>query len=340
MTGTYPHQVAEFLGLTGQTIPVMQAPIGSADTVTLAVAVSRAGGLGGVALTWSDATEAEATVQRMRAAGCGRQFYGNFVLHFPCDGFRAALDAGLPVVTLSFGINAGLVSRAHQSGAIVGIQIGSPLGARRALDAGADFLIAQSMEAGGHVQSTTLAADLLPAVLAMAGAVPVLAAGGISTGDGAADVIAKGAAGAVMGTRFLATREAASHDAYKAALVAARAGDPVLTNCFDVGWPFAMHRVLRNDTLETWEAAGCPQPPDRPGEGDVVFRRGDQEFPRYSDTPPMPGATGDLTSAVLYAGTGVGEIGTIEPAADLLALLESQIRAGLALRLNTKGIPA
>jgi nitronate monooxygenase len=340
MTGTFPHQVAKLLALTGQTIPLMQAPIGSAATVPLAVAVSRAGGLGGVGLTWSDAAEATAIVQRMQAAGCGRQFYGNFVLHFPCDGLAAALDAGLPIVTLSFGIDAKLVSRAHQSGAIVGIMIGSPLGVRRALDAGADFLIAQSVEAGGHVQSTTPAADLLPAVLAEAGAVPVLVAGGISTGDGAADAIAKGAAGAVMGTRFLATREAASHDACKAALVAARTGDSVLTNCFDVGWPFAMHRVLRNATLDTWEAAGCPQPPNRPGEGDVVFRRGLEEFPRYSDTPPMPGDTGDLTSAVLYAGAGVGDIDAVEPAADLLFRLDAQIRAGLARRLHTKGVPA
>lgn len=339
MTKSYPPQVAAFFGLTGQTIPLMQAPIGSADTVTLAAAVSRAGGLGGVALTWSDAAEAEATVHRMRAAGIGRRFYGNFVLHFPCEGFEAALDAGLPIVTMSFGIDAERVARAHRSGAIVGIQVGSQAGARRALDSGADFLIAQSVEAGGHVQSTTPAADLLPAVLAEAGAVPVMAAGGISTGESAASVIANGAAGAVMGTRFLATHEAASHDAYKAALVAARPGDTVLTNCFDIGWPFAMHRVLRNDTLTTWEAAGCPQPPHRPGEGDVVFRRGHDEFPRYSDTPPMSGATGALTSAVLYAGTGVGDIRSVEPAADLMFGLESQIRAALSRRLNTKGAP-
>ncbi len=339
MTNILPPQVATLLALTGQTIPLMQAPIGSADTVTLAAAVSRAGGLGGVALTWSDAAEAQATVKLMRDAGIGRRFYGNFVLHFPCEGFEAALDAGLPIVTLSFGIDAKRVSRAHRSGAIVGIQIGSRAGARRALDAGADFLIAQSVEAGGHVQSTTFATDLLPAVLAEAGAVPVIAAGGISTGEGAADVIAKGAAGAVMGTRFLATFESASHDAYKAALVAARTGDTVLTNCFDVGWPFAMHRVLRNDTFNTWEAAGCPQPPNRPGEGDVVFRRGLEEFPRYSDTPPMSGASGDLTSAVLYAGTGVGEIDGVEPAADLLFRLDSQIRAALARQLNATGAP-
>jgi nitronate monooxygenase len=340
MTNALPPQVATFLALTGQTIPIMQAPIGAADTVTLATAVSRAGGLGGVALTWSNAAEAEATVRLLRAAGIGRQFYGNFVLHFPCEGFGAALDAGLPIVTFSFGVDAKRVSRAHRSGAIVGIQIGSAAGARRALDAGADFLIAQSVEAGGHVQSTTLATDLLPAVLAEAGAVPVMAAGGISTGEGAADVIAKGAAGAVMGTRFLATLEAASHDAYKAALVAARTDDTVLTNCFDVGWPFAMHRVLRNDTFNTWEAAGCPQPPNRPGEGEIVFRCGHEEFPRYSDTPPMSGATGALTSAVLYAGTGVGEIGSVEPAAEMLLRLDPQIRAALARRLNTKGAPS
>ena len=330
MTKVYPPHVAAFLQLTGQSIPIMQAPIGSAATVELAAAVSRAGGLGGLALTWSDAATATSAVAALRAATDGHSFFGNFVLHFPCDGFDAALEAGLPVVTLSWGIDAAMVARAHRAGALVGIQVGSASGARKALDIGADFLIAQSVEAGGHVQSTTPASDLLPAVLAEAHGVPVIVAGGVATAEGVARAIAAGAAGAAMGTRFVATVEAAAHDAYKSALVAASASDTVFTNCFDVGWSFAMHRVLRNDTLTEWEASGCPQPPSRPGEGDVVFRHGDEAIPRYSDTPPMPGAVGSLLSACLYAGTGVGDIRAIEPAARLLARFDTELTAALA----------
>lgn len=328
---TYPPPVRAFLTLTGQTIPIMQAPVGSADAVTLAGAVSRAGGLGGLGLSWSGLEESRAIVKSMQAAADGHPVYGNFVLHFPCEGFDAALDAGLGLVTLSFGIDAERVARAHRAGAKVGIQVASGPGARMALESGADFLIAQSLEAGGHVQSTTPGADLLPAVLAEAGSVPVLAAGGIATAGSIARVLVAGAAGAVMGTRFIATAEAGYHDAYKTALVAASGTDTVLTNCFDLGWPYAMHRVLRNDTFTAWEAAGCPQAPNRPGEGDIVFRNGPEEFPRYSDMPPLPEAVGSPLSAALYSGAGVGDIGSVEPAgllvarfwAEALALLEA-----------------
>ncbi|MFM2354421.1 MAG: hypothetical protein RLZZ528_157 [Pseudomonadota bacterium] len=330
MTGALPPQVRALLTLTGQTVPIMQAPVGSETAVALAAAVSRAGGLGGVALTWADPGTAPAIVKAMQAASGGHPVYGNFVLHFPCDEFDAALDAGLGIVTLSFGIDAARIARAHRAGARVGVQVGSAQGARRALDAGADFLIAQSVEAGGHVQSTTAAADLLPAVLVQADAVPVLAAGGICTAAGIARALAAGAAGAVMGTRFVATIEAGYHDAYKSALVAASGADSVLTNCFDLGWPYAMHRVLRNDTFLAWEAAGCPLAPNRPGEGDVVMRHGTEDVPRYSDMPPLPGVVGSPLSAVLYAGTGVGDIAAVEPAGALVTRLWAGAEAALA----------
>ncbi|OYX26283.1 MAG: hypothetical protein B7Z10_03780 [Rhodobacterales bacterium 32-66-7] len=80
-----------------------------------------------------------------------------------------------------------------------------------------------------------------------------------------------------------------------------------------------MHRVLRNDTFMAWEAAGCPQAPNRPGEGDVVIRHGTEEVLRYADMPPLPHAVGSPQSAALYAGTGVGDIRSVEPAAQLLA---------------------
>lgn len=336
---TYPPQVKAFLALTGQHLPVIQAPIGSAATPALASAVSLAGGLGGLALSWSDPDAAGAIVAGMHRTAGGRAFFGNFVLHFPCEGFDAALDAGLPVVTISWGIDAARVARAHRAGARVGIQVGSAQGARRALEAGADFLIAQGIEAGGHVQSTFPLDVLLPGVLAAAGRVPVVAAGGIATGQAVARTIAAGAAGAMLGTRFLATAEAGVHDAYKAALVAASGDDTVFTNCFDLGWPYAMHRVLRNDTLTEWEAAGCPQAPHRPGEGDVVFRRGGEDFPRYCDTPPMPGAEGSLLSACLYSGAGVGDIGSVEPAGDLVARLAADLRAALAAGSAGRGEP-
>ncbi len=330
MSQTYPKQVQALLALTGQRLPIIQAPIGSAASVALASAVARAGGLGGLALSSAEPARIGELVTATLLASGGAPFLVNFVLHFPVEGLDQALSAGAKVVTFSWGINASLIAQAQRGGARVGIQVGSAGAARQALDAGADFLIAQGVEAGGHVQSTTPLARLLPSVLAVAGDVPVVAAGGIASGQDIAAVIAAGAAGAMMGTRFIATFEAAAHDDTKVALVAASADDTVFTNCFEIGWPHAMHRVLRNTTFTAWEAAGCPQPPHRPGEGDVIFRQNGTDFPRYSESQPGAGAIGDLWAACNYAGTSVGGIDRIEPAGELVARLGAELSAALS----------
>lgn len=327
---TFPPQVATLMALTGQRLPIVQAPIGSAATPELVTAVCRTGGMSGFAMSWDSPSEAAAKVAAQRHATPGAAFFANFVLHFPCEALHAVLDAGVPVVTFSWGIDPARMSRAHRAGAKVGVQVGNAAGAALALDAGADFLIAQGVEAGGHVQSTTPLATLLPQVVAVAGDRPVVAAGGIATTEAILRVIADGAAGAMLGTRFLASREAATHPDYKAALVAATAEDTAFTNCFDIDWPFAMHRVLRNSIFTDWEAAGSSQPPDRPGEGDIVFRQDGTDHVRYCDTPPDPTANGDLLGACVYAGTGVGDIDRIETAGDLVSRLGAEVKAVLA----------
>jgi nitronate monooxygenase len=329
MTQAFPDQVQTFLALTGQRLPFIQAPIGSAATVALASAVARAGGMGGLALSSIEPVQIAEIVTATRLAAAGAPFLANFVLHFPAEGLDDALSAGVPVVTFSWGIDAALIARAQRGGARVGVQVGSAGAALKACDAGADFLIAQGIEAGGHVQSTTPLARLLPMVLAVAGHIPVVAAGGIASGRDIAVAIMSGAAGAMMGTRFIATVEAAAHEATKAALVAASADDTVFTNCFEIGWPHAMHRVLRNSTFTAWEAAGCPQPPHRPGEHDIVFRQNGTDVPRYSEAQPGPKATGDLWAACHYAGTSVAQIDRVEPAGDLVARLGSELHAAL-----------
>jgi nitronate monooxygenase len=338
MTRAYPEHVETLLDLTGQSIPILQAPIGASATQELVTAVCRAGGMGALALTWDTPEEAAARVSAQRKAVPDAAFFANFVLHFPCDGLDAALQAGVPVVTFSFGIDAARIARSHRAGAKVGVQVSSAEGARQAIDAGADFVIAQGVEAGGHVQSTTPLATLLPQVVAMAGDRPVIAAGGIASTSAILWAISGGAAGVMLGTRFLASRESAAHPDYKAALIAARPEDTAFTNCFDINWPHAMHRVLRNATFTAWEAAGSPQPPHRPGEGEVVFRQNGVDHVRYCDTQPGPDADGDPLAACLYAGTSVGDIDRIESAGDLLERLWSGVQPALvALRNERSG---
>ena len=307
-----------FMDWFGLSAPIVQAPIGSIANVALATAVGAGGGLGSMAMTWTPRDEGLAAATQLNAAGV--PFLFNFVLRFGTEAPRWYVDAGLPAITLSWGVDAGLIACLKSSGTKVGVQVGSVAGARAAISAGAEFIIVQGVEAGGHVQSSTPLSRVLKGVISVAGdATPVIAAGGLATARDIADAINAGAQGVMMGTRFVACEESLAHDQYKQALVAAQADDTVYTHCFEIGWPYAMSRVLRNSTFETWEAAGNPEAPQRPGEGDIVFRRGNESLVRYCDTPPMTGDEGDLLGACLYAGTSVQGITSVRPAAELVS---------------------
>lgn len=302
----------------GLTRPILQAPIGSLATVELVAAVSNAGGMGSLALTWTEpdiAAKLISTAKRLTR----KSFFANFVLAFPPKSLNAALEAGVPVVTFSWGLPGRFVALAHSHGTRVGVQVASPQGAQRAIDEGCDFLVCQGMEGGGHVQSSIPLHELLPAVLAVADKVPVVATGGLADGKDIAQVLKLGASGAMLGTRFVASEESRAHPQYKQALVAASAQSTVLTGCFERGWPYAAHRVLRNSTLTEWEAAGCPPVGHRPGESDVIATTpAGLPVLRYMDTPPSDEMRGDVLACCLYAGAGVDKINEVRPAASLV----------------------
>ena len=248
----------------------------------------------------------------------------NYLLAFDPVTLPVALDAGAPIIQFAWGIPATeTVAAIRKAGAKMGIQISSVAGARRALDAGPDYLICQGTEAGGHVQATKALYEVLPAVLEEAKTIPVVAAGGIATGAHIRRVLLAGASGVLIGTRFVATKEGGSHDEYKSAITRAKAADTVLTVCFQDGWTNAPHRVLRNQTLDIWEAAGCPPPGRRPGEGDILATNAVTGVTkrRYSTSTPGADDHGALTELVLYAGQGVDAIRDIPSAGELVARL-------------------
>jgi nitronate monooxygenase len=307
-----------FMSLFGLKYPIVQAPAGGAE---LAAAISNAGALGHIALWAGAQTEAAAATAVKNLRGqTTRPFLANYVLTFEPRSLGAALDAGLPAVQFSWGIPTNeSVAAIRKAGAKFGVQVGTALAARAAVDAGAAYLVAQGNEAGGHVQSSAPLAELLPLVLKEAGNVPVLVAGGITTGQRLRAALNAGASGAVMGTRFMATQESSGHDDYKNALVRAHTDDAAMSVCYSDGWPAATHRTLRNGTLNRWEAAGCPPPGKRPGEGDIVARRaGGGGVMRYSIATPSRGLEGAVTDMAMYAGQGVGDVKDIPPVRDLL----------------------
>ena len=230
----------------------MQAPVAGAATARLAGAVSGAGGLGSLGASW---TKPGVLREQIRSIGrmTDRPFCVNLVLDFEQDErLEVAVEERAPIVSFSFGLRPQLIARARAGGARVLVQVGSGDAARAAADAGADAVIVQGAEAGGHLHGVV---GLLPLLAEVRRAVslPVLAAGGIGDPASARAVLAAGAVAVVMGTRFVASDESDAHPQYKARLLQAEARDTALTELFDVGWPASPHRVLRNITYERWE---------------------------------------------------------------------------------------
>ncbi len=136
---------------------------------------------------------------------------------------------------------------------------------------------------------------------------------------GEARALRMGAAGAMLGTRFVASSESLAHAMYKQCLVEASIESTSLTLCFDGSWPHAAHRVLRNRTLEAWEAAGNPPPGSRPGEGDVLASLPNgKSFTRYDIAPALQSMEGSVLELCLYAGCSVADINDVRPAAELI----------------------
>jgi NAD(P)H-dependent flavin oxidoreductase YrpB (nitropropane dioxygenase family) len=311
-------------------VPIVQAPIGSATTPELAAAVSNAGALGMLALTWLTRPEASQRVQRTRDL-TDRPFGVNVSLDFPIDAqLDDALEAGVTVVSSFWGDPASIVSQVRSAGATHLHTVGSPQEARQAVDVGVDVVVAQGFEAGGHVWGSVATLPLIPAVVDAVAPTPVIAAGGIGDGRGIAAVLMLGAQAAWLGTRFAAAAEAGTHDDYRTLLIDAEPTDTVYTACFDGGWPNAPHRVLKNSTLTRWEAAGRPPAPNRPGEGDEVARTADGcVLRRYDDMMPLRQLHGNVQDLALYAGQSVGLVQDVMPAGDVVNTLIAQAQQAL-----------
>lgn len=310
----------------GIDLPIVQAPMGAATNPVLAAAVSNAGGLGTVALSWGSPDEVRKIIRETRAL-TDRPFGVNFILDFPQEERLAVcLEEKVPAISFFWGDPEPHIAACHAAGAAVLYTVASADQARRGVDAGVDVVVAQGWEAGGHVLGEVATLPLVRAVVDAVAPVPVLAAGGIADGRGLAAVLALGAAGAWIGTRFLATPEADVHPHWRARLLAASETETVHTGLFDIGWPDAPHRVLRNITVNAWEAAGRPPSGSRPGEGEVIATTSFGPSPRYMSTIADAGATGDIESLSLWSGQGVAQVHRVQPAAEVVREIAEEAR--------------
>lgn len=248
-----------FCRLLGIDLPIVQAPVGSATTPALAAAVSNAGGLGMLAVSWHSPAVIRQLIRDTHRL-TKRPFGVNLVLQWPQEErLRVCLEEGVAVVSFFWGDPSPYISAVHQAGALVMHTVASAAEAREARDKGIDLCAAQGWEAGGHVWGKTATLPLVPRVVDAVAPMPVLAVGGIADGRGIAAALTLGAAGAWLGTRFLATTEAEVHPIYQEKILRATETDTIYSCLFDGGWPGAPHRVLRNNTVNRWEASGSPQ---------------------------------------------------------------------------------
>ncbi len=316
--------------LLGIDYPVIQAAIGGAAGPALAAAVSGAGGLGTLGLTGWGGDEARARIRRVRQQ-TDRPFVANVVLAFDVAAeIEVMLDERVPIVSIFWGDPAPLAGPVHDAGALLMVSVGSVAEAEAAVAGGADVVVAQGWEAGGHVRGTTSTLALVPAVVDAIAPVPVVAAGGIADGRGLAAALALGAGAAWIGTRFLAATEADAHPLYRDRVLAGCAADTVYSRLFDGGWPDAPARVLRTPAVAAWEEEGRPGPGGRPGEDEVVGHEHGNPLLRYEAITPRPDVTGDIEAMPLWAGQGVGLVRREQPAAEIVRDLVAEARGVMA----------
>lgn len=324
--------------LLGIEYPIICAPMGPHITsLELAATVSNAGGLGIISFGGYPPPMLRQEIRRLRQL-TSKPFGVNLLLEFPVeDHVDVCVEERVPVLSFFWGDASPYVERAHAAGLKVFDQVGSVSAAERSAAAGVDVVIAQGVEAGGHIAGQVSTFALVPRVVDSIAPVPVVAAGGIADARGLVAALALGAEGVMLGTRFLATPEAAAHPVYKRKILEATEEETVRTTLFGYGWPNAPHRALRTPFVKEWleqEARGSEQRPDEPVIGETVF--GGQRVPvlRFMGFPPSVEATGDIESMGLLAGQGVGLVRELKPAAAIVKELVEESRRIIERRLD------
>ncbi|WP_024801860.1 nitronate monooxygenase family protein [Nocardia sp. BMG51109] len=293
--------------------PIVSAPMGGVAGGALAGAVSEAGGLGLIGGGAGVRGGVEPELRLVRSVTEKPWGIGFLSWAVDVDTVAWALEFGPAAVLLSFGDPMPFAERIRASGAKLILQVTDLDEARRALDAGADIIVAQGGDAGGHSGGNAIGTmSFVPAVVDLAGATPVLAAGGIADGRGLAAALALGAAGALIGTGFEATSEALTSAEEVEALLAAEGRDTERNRTLDIArgsaWPDRYPaRTLRNEFLDKWRGR------------DDELREDTEARGEYQDLA----ARNDLSAVPVWAGQGVGLVTAVQGAVDLVEAIAS-----------------
>ncbi len=324
-----------FTELIGIDHPVVCAGMGGGFTGgDLVGRVSEAGGLGVVGASFLPPEEVAAIVRRAREI-TSKPLGINLLLHATEERVDEVLALGPAVFSTAWARDdqdlATIFARAHDRGARVMHMVQTVADATRAAEAGADVIVAQGTEGGGHV-GLMASTVIVPQVSKAVAPIPVLAAGGFANGAGLAAALALGGAGVLLGTRFLATDEAPLPAFYKEAIVGSDGGDTVLTTLADSlsgrDWPGAWDRVQRTRFVEEWLGR----------EPELRRRRGE-----IWDRLEQAEEANDPEYALLWIGQSAGLIDAVVPAADVVREIvrdaEEVLRTQLQAVLREEGGP-
>jgi nitronate monooxygenase len=312
--------------------PVVLAPMDTISGGRLAAAVTRAGGLGLIGGGYGD----DAWLRREFDRAAGERVGCGFITWSLAGNPRLldlALDYEPEVVMLSFGDPAPFAGKIHAAGARLFCQVHSVRQAREALEVGADVIVAQGGEAGGHgtgARSTfTFVPELADLLADVAPDTPLLAAGGVADGRGVAAALTLGADGVLVGTRFWAAAEAQVSSVAQRRAVEASGDDTARTRLYDIvrnrDWPSDYRgRVLRNAFVDRWL-----------GREEALRASRDQAYRAYSDAL----ADDDFDLANVTVGEAIGQITDIRPAADVVRALVTEAADALAARSRRAGRP-
>lgn len=293
--------LTELLGIEH---PIIQAGMGSVAGSDLAAAVCNAGGLGVLGAAFWPPDQLRREIRRVKSL-TDRPYAVDLLVAEGAPGMEALLDVmfeeQVPVFLSGLGSPGALVEEMHRRGMKVLAMIGTVRHARRCVEAGVDAVVAQGTEAGGHT-GRVATFPLVPAVVDAVRPVPVAAAGGIADGRGLVAALALGASAVVVGTRFVATREAHGHDAYKQRIVAATEEDTVVTKVYTG----KSCRVIPNSYVTGWAGR----------ESEVEL------FPQQllNNWAQMEAAIegGDVDTGIMPAGQVSGVVRSVEGAGDVV----------------------
>lgn len=310
--------------------PIVQAGMGGGlASAALAASVSNAGGLGTVGMI-AEPSALAAQLNECRERAPRVPIAANLLVPFIRSGhLEACLEAHVAAVVLFAGFAKDAVERIKQAGILVLHQVGTVPDAKRALHEGADALIAQGVEAGGHVMGKRPALQTLEEMIRIAGEKPVLLAGGVSGHEQTRAALEAGAAAVVCGSRFLLTEECRAHPAYKSRVL--KAQETILTELFGLGWPLR-HRVVPNRATERWAnrkavtgfnkltAPALQRLPAATATRLLQLQR--QGIPLYGPAALLAGMDERLVEVTpLYAGECVKRIDTVVAAPEAVELL-------------------